>query len=123
MQVGKIVKLDFSEIKTSDDFYDAISKALGFPSFFGRNINALIDCLTYLREPEAEMSKVHIKESEYLLLELTNFSTTNQHIKDTLLIAIEDVNLRCKEDNQEPSVILSFISCHNTQTSYLGVNF
>lgn len=43
-----------AEIDPSDDleeFYDQISEALAFPGYFGRNLDALWDCLTDLTEP------------------------------------------------------------------------
>ena len=33
-------------IATPDQFHDAISRALAFPDYYGRNLDALWDCLT-----------------------------------------------------------------------------
>ncbi|BES86841.1 hypothetical protein PEC302107_30640 [Pectobacterium araliae] len=106
MKIGKKVKIDFAKIKTLDDFYNELSDLFGFPDFFGRNINALIDCLFSLRYPEDEMTKITVSTSEYLLIELYNFSLTTEEIKETLIITIENVSLKCKEKGQEPSIVL-----------------
>ena len=37
--------LDGSRVVTVEDLHDAISGALGFPSYYGRNLDALADCL------------------------------------------------------------------------------
>ncbi|MCG8711046.1 barstar family protein [Brenneria sp. 4F2] len=106
MKIGKKVKIDFAKIKTLDDFYNELSGLFGFPDFFGRNINALIDCLFSLRYPEDEMTKIHVATSEYLLIELHHFSLTTEEIKETLIVTIENVSLKCKEKGQEPSIVL-----------------
>lgn len=36
-----------SQITDWDGFHDTFSRTLGFPDFYGRNMNAGIDCLTY----------------------------------------------------------------------------
>ena len=38
-------ELDGTAIRGKDDFYDAVAAALSFPSWFGRNLDALHDCL------------------------------------------------------------------------------
>ena len=106
MKIDKIVKIDFSKIKTLDDFYTELSNLFGFPDFFGRNINALIDCFFSLRYPQDEMTKIHISASEYLLLELHHFSSASEEIREILIIAIENVSLKCKEKDQNPSIML-----------------
>lgn len=37
--------IDGTRIRTKDDFYDAVASALSFPDWFGRNLDALHDCL------------------------------------------------------------------------------
>ncbi|ASM02270.1 hypothetical protein BMF90_18065 [Serratia sp. OLHL2] len=106
MEIGRKVKIDFAKIKTLDDFYTELSGLFGFPDFFGRNINALIDCFFSLRYPQDEMTKIHVAASEYLLMELHHFSLASEEIKETLIFTIENVSLKCKEKGQEPSIVL-----------------
>lgn len=37
--------IDGSGIRSKDDFYTAVAAALSFPDWFGRNLDALADCL------------------------------------------------------------------------------
>ena len=37
--------LDGTEIRDKAEFYDAVAAALGFPDWFGHNLDALADCL------------------------------------------------------------------------------
>jgi len=41
----RFVILDSNKLQTDDDFWDELSAQLNFPSYFGRNFNALNDCL------------------------------------------------------------------------------
>jgi ribonuclease inhibitor len=38
--------LEGASLKTVDDVYDALAQQLGFPAYFGRNLDALRDVLT-----------------------------------------------------------------------------
>ena len=40
-------------VDTLDGFYDEVAAALGLPAYFGRNLDALWDCLTDLDGPTA----------------------------------------------------------------------
>lgn len=40
-------------------FHAAMARAFGFPAFYGQNLDAWIDCLTYLDDPGAGMTTVH----------------------------------------------------------------
>lgn len=102
------IEVDLSNIVGLDDFYKKMSNIFGFPSFFGNNIHALIDCLSYLPYPEAEMSNVHIMKSEYLVLEVFGFLSVSWEIREALVSSIESVNLRFQKDNIPP--ILLFFS-------------
>jgi RNAse (barnase) inhibitor barstar len=37
--------MDGTRIRSKDEFYDAVAAALSFPDWFGRNLDALYDCL------------------------------------------------------------------------------
>ncbi|GLS24608.1 barstar family protein [Marinibactrum halimedae] len=106
----KKLKLNLLQIKTMDEFYDEISNLFGFPDFFGRNIDALIDCLFSLRYPEDEMTNVHLMDSEFMLLEVYGISSVDQKIRDTLIFAVEFANAKNNEKGNDPVIILSFMS-------------
>jgi len=40
-------------VSSTDDFYRELADALGWPGYFGRNLDALWDCLTDLTDPTA----------------------------------------------------------------------
>lgn len=54
------VFVDTTEITDWPSLHRVFSRVFGFPPFYGNNLDALIDCLGYLDEPEAEMTQVHV---------------------------------------------------------------
>ena len=46
-----LVLCDFARLDTADAVYDYLSKELSFPAYFGRNLDALHDCLTDVAAP------------------------------------------------------------------------
>jgi len=63
-----MVRIDASLILDWGSFHDVFAEAFGFPSFYGRNMDAWIDCLTYLDDPKAGMTSVHVSKGEILTL-------------------------------------------------------
>lgn len=47
------ITLDGLEITGMGDVHDLFAQALSFPEYYGRNLDALFDCLTDLREDAA----------------------------------------------------------------------
>jgi RNAse (barnase) inhibitor barstar len=47
----RVVFLDGSRIETKLEFLDAVAAALSFPDYFGRNWDALDECLRDMTEP------------------------------------------------------------------------
>jgi hypothetical protein len=53
------VRLDASLITDWNSFHTTCRETFGFPEFYGMNMNAWIDCLTYLDEGDG-MSQFHL---------------------------------------------------------------
>lgn len=51
-----------SEIKTRAQLHDALQAQLDLPEYYGRNLDALFDCLTELHEP----SQIEVAETALL---------------------------------------------------------
>ncbi|MEW6331762.1 MAG: barstar family protein [Pseudomonadota bacterium] len=60
------VTIDFTKIKDSNTFHSAFKERMGFPEFYGNNMDAWIDCMSYIDDPDAGMSSVTVKSGECL---------------------------------------------------------
>ena len=65
-----VVKLDTRRIADWESFHNVFAEVFGFPAFYGRNMDAWIDCMTHLDDPSAGMMKVHAPPGGVLALEL-----------------------------------------------------
>ncbi|MBQ7416318.1 MAG: barstar family protein [Oscillospiraceae bacterium] len=43
--------IDFSTVESARDFHQVLAQTLGFPEWYGHNLDALYDCLTELEAP------------------------------------------------------------------------
>ena|SRR3989442_1218280 len=101
-------RLDGTQIHDWDSFHDVSARELGFPSFYGRNLNAWIDCLTYLDEGDG-MSRFKLGPGEILELELSGSQNLKQRaseIVDALVDTVRFVNERYVERGKTPMLRL-----------------
>jgi hypothetical protein len=91
----KSVQLATAEIRDWSSFHDTFAKLLGFPDFYGTNMNAWIDCMSYLDDPAAGMSSLHLEPGEWLTIEVSE---------------TEDFQRRCPEQFAELVVCTSFVN-------------
>ena len=65
------VAIDLTTVHDWDSFHDAFAHALGFPDFYGRNMNAWEDALSDLSKPGVVgMTRVQVPVGEDLVLQL-----------------------------------------------------
>jgi RNAse (barnase) inhibitor barstar len=83
-----IAPLSGTEICEWGSFHDACARELGFPPLYGRNMNAFIDCLSYLDQND-KMSRFALVPGEVLELRL-NDSNQLQNIAPDVLRALVD---------------------------------
>lgn len=65
-----VVKLNTVRITDWDTFHDVFAEVFGFPPFYGRNMDAWIDCMTAMDAPADGMTKVHAQPNAVVVLEL-----------------------------------------------------
>lgn len=59
----KICILDGEQIKEKEQLHDVLVASLGLPDWYGRNLDALYDCLTDIRE-ETEIRLIRLPAME-----------------------------------------------------------
>jgi hypothetical protein len=102
------VKLDGAQIKDWEAFHVACQREFGFPDYYGRNMDAWVDCLSYLRDEEG-MSKFRLAENEVLEIEIAHSAQLKQNqpeILDELTFCVEAINDRYADYGEKPALKL-----------------
>ena len=89
-------QLDGSVITGWDSFHDQSASVFGFPAFYGRNMNAWIDCLTYVREGDG-MSRFRLGPEAPLVIDVLNskaFKRNAPEVFEAFLDCVAFVNGR-----------------------------
>lgn len=105
----KQLSVDFSQVKNLDEMHDALAAAFDFPDFYGKNVNALIDCWSSLRFPEDEMSGITAEKDEVILLTVKGMSHMDQFMMNHFTIAVENVNRFSIECTGLPLILLLLV--------------
>jgi hypothetical protein len=66
-----VVEIDTGRIVDWDSFHDVFAESLGFPAFYGRNMDAWIDCVTDADAPESGMMSPTAGDGDVLVLRLS----------------------------------------------------
>jgi hypothetical protein len=65
-----VVTIPTDQITDWDSFHSVCKTAFGFPDFYGRNMNAWIDCMTYLDEPPSGMTNISVDVGDLVTLRI-----------------------------------------------------
>ena len=106
-----IVIIDTAVISDWSSFHDAFQKSFGFPEFYGRNMDAWIDCMTSLDDPESGMTTVHAPREGIVVLQLEGAADFMRRCPEQYAAVVECsafVNWRRMERGEPPVLALSF---------------
>jgi RNAse (barnase) inhibitor barstar len=109
--IAKVVSVDCGKIRDWESFHDEFAAAFGFPNFYGRVMDAWIDCMTSLDKPEDEMTTVHAERDHALTLQLENIAPFRENHPDIYAALIECtafVNWRRLEVGEPAVLAISF---------------
>jgi RNAse (barnase) inhibitor barstar len=102
------VRIDGGAIRDWPSFHRECQIKFGFPDFYGRNMDAWIDCLSTLRDDDG-MSAFTLAPDETLQIEIANSSVLQNQatgILDALLDCVDAINERYAENGENPAVEL-----------------
>jgi hypothetical protein len=106
------VQIDGTELTNWATFHDVFETVFGFPAFYGRNMNAWIDCMTSLDTPEDGMTTIHGTAADPVVLHIANASSIPSDLFDGLVECAAFVNWRRIEVG-EPAILT--LSCWRTE--------
>lgn len=87
--MSPIVAIDTDRIHDWDSFHDVFAEVLGFPEFYGRNLNAWIDCMTDLDNPGTGMTSIHCSPNSVVTLQLRNVDSFAKRCPDQYAALVE----------------------------------
>jgi barstar (barnase inhibitor) len=103
-----IAEIDLREVDDWDSFHDVSARGLGFPDYYGRNMNAWIDCLTY---GDDSMTALEFSPGEPLTLQLLGckpFRDRCPALFESLVDCAAFVNWRRIKVSDPPLLMLSY---------------
>jgi len=107
----KVVAVPGREITDWASFHAVFQRIFGFPDFYGRNMNAWIDCMTDLDAPEGGMVQISVAIGELVAIRLddaADFRRRCPELFDDLVECTSFVNFRRIEVGELPVLTLMF---------------
>jgi hypothetical protein len=102
------VTLLTDKITDWNSFHEECASAFGFPEYYGRNMNAWIDCMSYLPDEDG-MTRFQLKVDEQLLIRVPGFPEFTSRVPDVCAAFLECaalVNQRYIDTGDMPRVAL-----------------
>jgi hypothetical protein len=112
LNVVRTVIIPVEKISDWPSFHDVFQRVLGFPDFYGRNMNAWIDCMTSVDTPADRMSTVTVQPGEILVLRIDDpfdFRRRCSEQYDALMECTAFVNFRRVEIGEPPPLALLLV--------------
>ena len=102
------VRIETKNITDWNSFHSVFAETMGFPDYYGRNMNAWIDCMTYLDEDPC-MTKVTVAPGELFHLEVADAADFQKRVPElfeALTSCSAFVDSRRVEAGEEPILAL-----------------
>jgi RNAse (barnase) inhibitor barstar len=104
-----VICLPTHEILDWPTFHKVFQSTLGFPSFYGNNMDAWIDCMTYINSPAACMTKINVLPGQCIILRVDDVNGFSRRCPEQFRALIDCsalVNRRRIETGDEPVIAL-----------------
>ena len=106
----KTIQIETRKINDWGTFHDVFAQAFGFPDFYGRNMDAWIDCMSDISTTSQQgMTAVRIGLNEKLILDIPEADAWKKRCPEVFEAFIDCVafaNYRNLEAGEEASLLL-----------------
>lgn len=102
------VHLDGAKLSDWPAFHRECRQAFGFPDYYGDNMDAWVDCMSYLRDDEG-MTKFQLSPDETLKIDISNTELMRKQAPDILSeleFCIAVINERYADYGEKPALEL-----------------
>jgi len=104
-------KIQARNIVDWPSFHAEFDRVFGFPDFYGRNMDAWIDCMTSLDDPDDGLTAIHVESGRVLTIEIEDVDALKRQCPEQYAALIECsafVNWRRIEQGLSAVLALSF---------------
>jgi hypothetical protein len=106
-----LIRIDARKLTDAAGLHAALGEAFGFTPGYGKNLDALVDCLTHLDDPRAGLSRVQVLPGQMALLVIEHTQEMGKpaaaQVK-ALADAAAFVNWRRLEKGQPPVLAVAY---------------
>jgi len=107
----KSIDLPFGIFRSAEAFHAAFAEIMGFPAFYGRNWDAWIDCMSYLDDPDAGMSRVQVAPGEQIEFVVGGYEYSSEldesDVFRNFCVCAGFVNSRFRKSKSDTRIIVS----------------
>ena len=106
-----IIRIDARRLTDAVGLHAVVSEAFGFPATYGKNLDALIDCLSSLDNPRAGMTRFHVAAGQVAIVALEHLDAASKQASaqaSALIDALAFVNWRRVERGQPPVLAVAY---------------
>ena len=110
--VPHCVTLRSKSITDWHSFHTVFAEMMGFPDFYGHNLDAWIDCMTYLDDANAGMTGISVAPGELFHLEVADADDFQRRLPEVFRAFIECAAFvnRQRIDVGEPPILSLILS-------------
>lgn len=108
----KRIRLETTEIVDRSSFHEAFKELLGFPEWYGANMDAWIDCMSDLEDTKSSITQFKLSPGETLIIEVVGTESFAKRIPDVFAAFVActaSVNQWYLSRTGEPVVTLAFL--------------
>jgi RNAse (barnase) inhibitor barstar len=105
------VRMETDAISDWQSFHETCKVVFGFSDFYGMNMNAWIDCMSYLDE-DAAMTRFDLATGEKLHIEIASTESFNKRLPEIFEALVEctaSANQRYLDEGKDPVLSLLFL--------------
>ncbi len=110
-------KIDGAKIRDWPSFHSEFADVFGFPSFYGRNMNAWVDCMRSLDVPEEGLSGIHCRQGQVMTIHLLNAKDFMERCPEQYATLIECSSLVNWERITKAAQPISALAFHATRVA------